>query len=91
MIGPTIASSLMNRRLCHNNTNNNNINETTTHESNDDKDIEKLFLDSTVQTILQRLTGFDANKIFKCKQLLNKSSPQYKFMSDIELQMVSIL
>ena len=87
-IGPKINSSIINLRFCHNNNNNNNNSNNETNESNDGKDIEKLFLDSRVQTILKRLTGFDPQKIFKSQQLLDVSSPKYKFMSQQELQMV---
>lgn len=86
---PKINSSIINRRFCHNNNNDNSNNGT--NDTNDGKDIEKLFLESKVQTILKRLTGFDPQKIFKSKSLLKVSSPQYKFMSQKELEMVCIL
>jgi hypothetical protein len=87
--GPKINSSIINWRFCHNNNNNNSNNQT--NDSNDGKDIEKLFLDSKVQTILKRLTGFDPQKIFKSKPVLKVSSAQYKFMTQKELEMVCIL
>jgi len=83
LIRPTITSSTIDLRLCHNTSNDKTIN-----ESNNGKDLEELFLDSNVQAILKRLTGFSVEKIFKVKHQLNIKSPKYKFMTDRELQMV---
>ena len=51
-------------------------------------DLEELFLDRRVRSLLRRLTGYSPAKLFATKSLDNLSSPKYRFMTDEQLEMV---
>ncbi len=51
-------------------------------------DLEELFLDRRVRSLLRRLTGYSPAKLFATKSLDNLSSPKYRFMTDEQLAMV---
>lgn len=51
-------------------------------------DLEELFLDQRVRSLLRRLTGYSPAKLFATKSLDNLSSPKYRFMTDEQLETV---
>lgn len=51
-------------------------------------DVEQIFIDPQVQLILRRVTGFDMEKVFHTRKTLDPEPPQYKLLTDQQLQQV---
>uniref|UniRef100_A0A2P2HYE8 28S ribosomal protein S22, mitochondrial-like n=1 Tax=Hirondellea gigas TaxID=1518452 RepID=A0A2P2HYE8_9CRUS len=66
------------------------ITDLVTHSSiYDGPDPAPAFLDPRVQTILQRLTGCDHEKVFRHRKIRYIKPPTYVFMTDLELKKVT--
>lgn len=53
-------------------------------------DLESLFLDRRVRYLLRYLTSYDPIKVFTRKSLDNLQASKYRFMTDEQLQEVSL-
>lgn len=79
------------RKHCHNHSNCYRTIVSDLRANNPNVDLEKLFLSEPVQSLLKRITGFDFDRIFRDRPVKEIQAPQYKFMTEAQLKIVSKL